>query len=77
MYSFHIISDIAHRIYLLKRSYLVFKLFLTHVSCFFNSSDLKSENRSLKKYIDNLMVILMEQFPEALEAISAIPLTKK
>lgn len=34
-------------------------------------SDLTEENRSLKKYIDNLMIVLMEKFPEVLENLAS------
>ncbi|XP_067016005.1 uncharacterized protein [Acropora muricata] len=33
--------------------------------------DLTEENRSLKKYIDNLMIVLMEKFPEVLENLAS------
>ena len=34
-------------------------------------SDLAGENRSMKNYIDRLMMILMEKFPEVLENLGS------
>ena len=42
---------------------------LEMLSFFF--SDLTDENRSLKNYIDQLMIVLMEKFPEVLENLSS------
>lgn len=42
---------------------------LLEFSIFF--SDLADENRSMKNYIDRLMTILMEKFPEVLENLGS------
>jgi hypothetical protein len=34
--------------------------------------DLTSENQSLRSYIDKLMLVLMEKYPDALEATMSI-----
>jgi hypothetical protein len=42
----------------------------------FRFLDLTSENQSLKSYIDKLMVVLMDKYPDALEATMAIDSVK-